>query len=140
MAQSPWRTSKCSAARSIGSERTTEPKEGSLSSPIPQFSPDALKAIRKESGVSRTKLAAAIDVSSDTIVNWEQGKSMPRVDLLGSACAVLGCELTDVVKVEAARPAMNDEGPTRERDESGLHHSVHRNHDGAGRRTTHERS
>lgn len=74
-----------------------------MSSPVPQFSPTALKEIRTERGVSRTKLAAAIDVSSDTVMNWEQGKNMPRIDLLGAACGVLGCEIADVLKIEVPR-------------------------------------
>ena len=80
-----------------------------MSSPIPQFSPDTLKAIRKERGVSRTKLAATIDVSQETIVNWEQGLTRPRIDLLCAACAVLGCAITDVVKAEVAALLTDDD-------------------------------
>lgn len=76
-----------------------------MSSPILHFSPAAFRRARARAGLSRTRLAATIDVSVDTIVNWEQGKTTPRVDLLSAATSTLDCSLLDL---------MNEDDPAGE--------------------------
>lgn len=42
------------------------------------LSPDRIRAIRKQAGMSQRELAAELDVSINTISNWETGRTSPR--------------------------------------------------------------
>ncbi len=39
-----------------------------------------ISANRKSRGMSREKLAEVVGVTDRTILNWEQGKTMPKAD------------------------------------------------------------
>ncbi len=54
---------------------------------------ETIKALRRESGMSQTELAAKLFVSQDTISLWERGKSLPDINAL--------INLTKVFKVSS---------------------------------------
>lgn len=45
-------------------------------------SPEMRKAIRREAGVSQTRLAAELGIDRVTLARWESGGRTPRGDLL----------------------------------------------------------
>lgn len=71
-----------------------------------RFSPQQLKTARHAAALSRTRLASAIDVSHDTVVQWEQGLRVPRSNLLAAAAGALGCAMEDLFA-----PVTDDEAP-----------------------------
>lgn len=43
---------------------------------------DILKQLRKDKGVSQKEIAKALNVSDDSIYNWEKGRSEPSINEL----------------------------------------------------------
>lgn len=43
---------------------------------------NALVVCRKEKGISQKELAKSIDSKETTVASWEQGKSLPSIDML----------------------------------------------------------
>ena len=59
-----------------------------------------LKEYRKKAGISQKDLAEMMDVSRNTVINWEADKNKPDYDTLPELCAVLGLSLTDLFGVQ----------------------------------------
>lgn len=69
--------------------------------PARTFSPDALRQIRRDRGVSQKNLAAAIGRDFTTVSQYENGKCAPSLGVLASIADVLGAPVTDFIKVAA---------------------------------------
>lgn len=63
--------------------------------------------LRKQRKVSREELAVAMEVTYSTIANFEQGKSIPRVDLARRIAAYLGVPEPDIEW--GAKPSADDD-------------------------------
>lgn len=59
---------------------------------------NAFKEKRILSSMSRKKASSMIGVSANTITRWEDGKSKPRIGLIGKIAEVYGCEIKDFLK------------------------------------------
>ena len=59
-----------------------------------------LKEYRKKAGISQKDLAEMMDVSRNTVINWEADKNKPDYDTLPDLCSVLGISLTDLFGVQ----------------------------------------
>ena len=67
--------------------------------------PDHMKAVsriaklRNEIGLSQAQLAVLIGVTTNTIQNWERGKSgVEQIVRFLKLCEILGCELEDLIE------------------------------------------
>ena len=56
-----------------------------------------IKAARVNKDLTQESFAKAIDVGLRTVQSWEAGVSSPRADKMLEICAVLGCEMDDIV-------------------------------------------
>lgn len=56
-----------------------------------------IKAARVNKDMTQESFAKAIDVGLRTVQSWEAGASSPRADKMLEICAVLGCEMDDIV-------------------------------------------
>lgn len=59
-----------------------------------------IKSIRKQSGMSQTQFAAAMNINQSTASYWESGKSHPRAMDIPRIAKVLGCTIDDLFKEE----------------------------------------
>ncbi|MET7902059.1 helix-turn-helix transcriptional regulator [Streptomyces sp. NPDC005355] len=66
--------------------------------PARTFSPDALRQIRRERGVTQRKLADAIGRDFTTVSQYENGRCAPSLAALTTIAAVLGAPVTDFIK------------------------------------------
>ena len=60
------------------------------------FSPDKLRAIRKQRGYSRQQLADAIVRTKHTVGNYERGSMAPNAETLSRLLDVLECRIEDL--------------------------------------------
>jgi transcriptional regulator with XRE-family HTH domain len=67
--------------------------------------PEQTKAIskiadlREQAGLTQAQLAVFIGVTTNTIQNWESGKSgVEQIERFLKLCEILGCELKDLVE------------------------------------------
>jgi transcriptional regulator with XRE-family HTH domain len=60
------------------------------------FSPEALRAWRAASGLSRTQLAAAIGRSFHTVAHYERGLARPSPEALCRMAEAFGCTPVDI--------------------------------------------
>lgn len=51
-----------------------------------------IKELRKINGLTQTDLATAVDVSLDTVKNWEQGYNYPTIDKLQDLADFFNCD------------------------------------------------
>jgi transcriptional regulator with XRE-family HTH domain len=58
-----------------------------------------IKALRKERGMDQDALALASGVSKGSIVRYELGTSVPRVDIVVSLARALGCSCDVLIGV-----------------------------------------
>lgn len=65
------------------------------------FSPDALRQIRRERGVTQRKLAAEIGRDFTTVSQYETGRCAPSVGTLATIAAALDAKMTDFIKAAA---------------------------------------
>jgi len=63
-----------------------------------RFSPRGLKTHREKLGFSAAEYAQLVGVSTQTIYNWEHGKSKPRVEQFASLVAVRGLGQREALK------------------------------------------
>jgi DNA-binding transcriptional regulator YiaG len=61
-----------------------------------RFDPDALRALRTSSGLTRTQFAAAIERSERTLRGYEQGEVRPSLGAMALMAQVLLCEPGDL--------------------------------------------
>ena len=59
-----------------------------------------LKEARNKAGLSQRELADMMEVSRNTVINWEADKNKPDYDTLPELCAVLGISVTDLFGVQ----------------------------------------
>jgi transcriptional regulator with XRE-family HTH domain len=64
--------------------------------PAVRFSPEALRRIRADRGLSVTRLAAAIDRTEGSVQGYEAGRFAPSTDALGRLADVLDCSVSDL--------------------------------------------
>ncbi|MFH9372992.1 helix-turn-helix domain-containing protein [Streptomyces anulatus] len=70
--------------------------------PARTFSPDALRRIRRDRGVSQRKLATSLGVHNTAISAYENGHRRPDVQTLATIADVLGVRMDDFVQAVAA--------------------------------------
>jgi transcriptional regulator with XRE-family HTH domain len=68
-----------------------------------------LQALREQAGISQTELAKRAGISVDSVQNWEQERTKPRLDALGQLAAALGVSLDMLVLAPEAK------GPRKKR-------------------------
>lgn len=70
--------------------------------PARTFSPDALRQIRRDRGVSQRKLAASAGLHVTAVSHYETGYRRPDVQTLATIADVLGARMDDFVRSVAA--------------------------------------
>ncbi|KOU97410.1 transcriptional regulator [Streptomyces sp. XY511] len=65
------------------------------------FSPDALRQIRRNRGLSQRRLATSVGVHNTAISGYENGRRRPDVDTLAVIADVLGEPMDAFVKAAA---------------------------------------
>src|SRR5664279_3242185 len=68
-----------------------------------RFRADGLRGHRERLGVTAKDMAALLDVSVQTVANWESGKTKPRASQLGTIAAMRKLGKRDVAARLAAR-------------------------------------
>jgi transcriptional regulator with XRE-family HTH domain len=56
----------------------------------------SMKAARVNANLTQKQMADLMDKSQSTVMFWEQGKKVPRVDELQQFCAICGCDPSDI--------------------------------------------
>lgn len=56
-----------------------------------------LQTLREQAGLSQTALAERAGMSVDSIQNWEQGRTQPRLDALPRLARALGVSIDSLV-------------------------------------------
>lgn len=69
--------------------------------PARTFSPDALRQIRRQRGVTQRKLAAEIGRDFTTVSQYETGRCAPSLEALTTIADVLGAPVTAFIKAAA---------------------------------------
>ncbi len=68
---------------------------------------EKIRSIRVSRGVTQEDLAKKTGLSRSTIVNFERGKRIPRIDDLMKIAGALGVEATIFLKANPIVPARN---------------------------------
>lgn len=55
-----------------------------------------LKTLRINKGLRQTDMALELNVNRKTISAWEQGKSLPAVDMIDAICELFGVNYDDI--------------------------------------------
>lgn len=55
------------------------------------------RELRKEKGLTQVELAEKLDVSQNTISNWETGVSKPDIPMVDRIAKVFDCDVSEVV-------------------------------------------
>ena len=88
-----WLPSSEPARAVQNSTQTEDPRPIELTLTIPRYPcqtfADRLRQYRRERGWRQVDLAKAIGVNKDTVVNWETGRSVPRLAALGRKAVAL---------------------------------------------------
>ena len=80
-----------------------------------------LKRLREGAGMSQSQLARRIDIPLPTLKNFEQDRTIPRLDVANLIAAAIGCTLDELAgpatlpKVEPVQP--NKRGRPRKGEE-----------------------
>lgn len=64
--------------------------------PTIAFSPDSLRRLRTDRGLSTTVLAAATGKTADAIIGYEAGRFAPKSAALGRLAEALDCSVADL--------------------------------------------
>ena len=64
---------------------------------LPPSDCEECSALDMDSQISRRELAEAMNVSLNTLVNWESGRSVPALEDLLLYCSMCGVSLTDLL-------------------------------------------
>lgn len=62
-----------------------------------------LKAIRKKKGISQEELAGRLNVTRQTVSNWERGAAYPDIDMLKMIAEQLEVEVTRIIYSDSER-------------------------------------
>lgn len=82
---------------SLGKTKPSAPKIPEQSFPM-RYSAKGLSAQRQRLGLSGPEMAALLGVSTQTIYNWEAGKSRPRPQQMAAIAAIRGMGKRDVAQ------------------------------------------
>lgn len=55
-----------------------------------------MKTARTEANLNQKEVADRMGISMNTIVEWELGRRLPRVDQLAQYCDICGCQPDDI--------------------------------------------
>jgi transcriptional regulator with XRE-family HTH domain len=67
--------------------------------PEPKKAISRIAGLREKAGLTQAQLAVLIGVTSNTIQNWETGKSgVEQIERFLKLCEVLGCNLNDLIE------------------------------------------
>jgi transcriptional regulator with XRE-family HTH domain len=86
---------------------------------------EQLRLLREAAGLSQQELAGKASISVDSIQNWEQGRTRPRLTALGQFASALGVSLDLLImggtgKPDSKRPRGRPKGkPKRGRRKKG---------------------
>ena len=63
---------------------------------------DRIVSLRKQRNLSQRAIAQALGITDQTVSNWEQGRSEPRLTIrqVVLLCHILDCSLTDLDRGE----------------------------------------
>jgi len=64
------------------------------------FSATALRTLRKRTGVNRDVLAFAVGITTGSIANYEQGRTVPSAEVLARIADYLDCGVADLFEGE----------------------------------------
>jgi len=80
-----------------------------------RFSPNGLPKLRKRLGLSAADLAALTEVSTQSVYNWERGKTRPRKEQLAVIAALRGMGKKEVKArlAQVAPPADKPDAPAK---------------------------
>lgn len=70
----------------------------------------AIKELRRQAKLSQEELAAAVGVSRQAVISWEQGV-WPSAELVPRIAAALGCQVGDLFAPEDVSESVRDGGP-----------------------------
>jgi transcriptional regulator with XRE-family HTH domain len=73
-----------------------------------------LRELREKNGLSQSELAERVGIPIDSIQNWEQGRTRPRIEALGKLARALGVTLDELLQ-ESGEPAEPDQKRPRKR-------------------------
>lgn len=55
-----------------------------------------IEAARVNAGLTQEEAAKRAKISKKTLSSYEQGKQLPRVDVLNDLCSIYGCTMDDI--------------------------------------------
>lgn len=94
---------------------------------VPGFDPARLRTVRVAAGLSQQALAEAVEVHVNTVVEWEAGRQIPRIDTVAALAHALQVTPPDLLTpIEGAAPTLQQlrtaVGKTQQQvaDEAGL--------------------
>ena len=56
----------------------------------------SIKAMRVHRNLTQLEMACALKVTKKTVNSWENGRTVPGVDMIEPICTVLGCSYDDI--------------------------------------------
>ncbi len=56
----------------------------------------SMKALRVNSGFSQLDAAKKLGISTETLRNWESGRTSPKAEQLFQLCNLYGCSMSDI--------------------------------------------
>lgn len=56
----------------------------------------SIKAMRVHRKMTQQEMAFALNVTKKTVNSWENGKTVPGVDMIAPICSVLDCSYDDI--------------------------------------------
>jgi len=62
-----------------------------------------LRELREKCGLSQSGLAERVGISIDSIQNWEQGRTRPRIEALAKLARALGVTVDEVLQESGGR-------------------------------------
>ncbi len=68
-----------------------------------------IRHYREQCGMEQKALASALGITSNSVSNWENGRSRPDVDLLPAICAQLHISLYELFALSSPAPSWNRE-------------------------------
>lgn len=74
-----------------------------------EFYSRLIRTAREEKGKSREEMSELMGVSSRTIINWEEGYTMPGIDVFTMWMETLGIDMTKYIRANSRPPHTTDE-------------------------------
>lgn len=72
----------------------------------------AFREMRKRSGLTQAEVANRLGVDQTTVCKWENGKNLPRADLLPNIAELYGCTVGELLKRESLPQSESLVAPT----------------------------